>query len=154
MKKLLILNIALFYLLSGVGYASVQHYCITMQKAMQTLHEECCCSAEEENQAQDACALPQDSSEQPSCCANKAERSENPDLQINVAHLQDVCCETALDYNSIDTATVTKSIDVAPTVECSGQIAAFSVDTEPRHAIQSVAEAKHPSFHCNLPLII
>mgnify|MGYP006283983797 CR=1 FL=1 len=154
MKTLLVLNIVVFYLLSSIGYASVQHYCTTMQKSMQMSHDDCCCTAEASEQEETACTLQESANEQASCCAEKAENQQKFDVDTNAPKFQQLCCKSALDYNSIDTGTMAKSIDMGPAVKVLEAEPVFFAETPQHDALNSVIETGHPSFHTNLPLII
>ena len=145
MKKTFIILLSLLFMISGVGFGSVQHHCLSKQTA-DILCESACCSTPHSVTAGQKTNQP----ETDSCCSSPV--TTLPETNVET-HLDDTCCKIGHKYTQLESSFL-------PLIYGTSQAANTTV--EPFYHIQQypnfggfvVTNFTDPSIHVNIPLLI
>ena len=152
MKRTAILFFTIFYLVSSVGFASVEHYCHMMHHKT-TVPEDGCC-----------CAVPPPSSE---CCSEThqsepvAKSCDIPDASASrtdagktlVISSQN-CCDTVTRYHQVDESTPRTPSPEAAFAPLPVTNLTFCLSKDLFHICEFPVPFTLPSFQFNIPLLI
>jgi len=149
MKKTFITILSFLYLMSGIGYGSMQHYCQIEQKMM-PLGENQCCSGESATELSTACQIP-DEPQPNSCCAMIDTSVPADDCETT---LPDDCCEIQHTYNQLDSSSLPQNIEVSQAAISSDELY-YYYPQHPQNIDECVLTTfTNPSTHFNIPLLI
>jgi len=155
MKKIFSTILILFYLMSSMGYATVQHYCSMMQTDVDMSEKDCCCSSES-SATDESCHIPVIADMPSTCCSTEPDQdmASNPiePETILVADHSD-CCETHRDYNQLDDSTINKVVDSSHDKLVLNHII-IADERDYFFENSNINLFSDPSLHLNLPLII
>jgi len=147
MKKTFIAFLLFLYLISGIGFGSINHYC---QNEMTAPGESRCCSAEAADNSS-AAGCPAEKPQESSCCDQSAARQQNTNLK---AALLDNCCEIQQKYHQLDNSSLPKNNEVSQAAEAGIEFCKnYPQHSQPFKGCGRAASAD-PAAHINLPLLI
>ncbi len=148
MKKTFITILSFLYLVSGIGFGSVQHYCQKIQKIMSP-DENQCCSVELISESPIVDQLPE-SPDTNSCCDIMVTTSAPSD---NDTKYPGDCCQVQHKYNQLDNSSLPLSFDVSQVATSSSVLYYY-----PQHPQNidgcGLTIITDSSTHVNLPLLI
>jgi hypothetical protein len=149
MKKLITTLLCILYLISSVGYSSIEHYCLLMHPQKEDAAT-CCCASDQEDMSS---STPPDMSHG-SCSAHLQHSAASPSVAHNATAIAaGKCCKTTSSYHQLDDSTTRESTmhsalaphlfveTILPKVNSFIQNANIPLFTD-------------PSFQLNLPLLI
>lgn len=149
MKRTLITILSFCYLVSGIGFGSVHHYCHNQQETM--AQEECMCCDSEAVSGSAKNDDVTDTTGARSCCNTMDHPASGDSAEAGAAGC---CCEIQFEYNQLDSSSLPSNID-------HGQVANTSAESHtyyPIHPKNGDAEALTTFIpqiiQVNLPLII
>lgn len=145
MKRLLYILICFLYLVSSVGYASIEHYCHALhERSSHSGHCGCAVSYHGETESANAQA--------PShCCAggNDAEKTEKAVEVLRAGQ----CCENINSYHQIDEPTTRESNPDEVSISNEPSILLSPDPLNWFSFLQPLNLPADPSFQLNLPLL-
>ena len=155
MKKSLSTILIFFYLMSSIGYATMQRYCTIMQADVDMSENECCCSYESSESAE-SCQAPAENESHDLCCGPEAYQDQSsipiePETELAAAHSN--CCKTHNEYNQLDDSTLSKVVDYSHAKIVLDE----TIIVDSRDYLLGNIEIKlflDPSLRLNLPLLI
>ena len=149
MKKTFITILLVVYVAAGIGFGSMQHFCLLTQITTSADGNECCFVDSEHGYGAD-CQFPQKTATP--TCDNKM--ATHVAQQGNTTALTTSCCEIQYIYQQLESASLVLSVDLPDAANKScGEIKLYS-QSSPRFYVGDVTIFVDPSTQLNLPLLI
>ena len=149
MEKAFITFISFLYLVSGIGFGSVHHYCHYKHKMISPCESQCC-SVEALSISSKAYQLPE-KPDANSCYAGMA--TSLPTRGIERTSTDD-CCAVQHTYNQLNSTSLPLNSDVSLVAKASGELHYYHTQQPQKIDGFALTVFTDPSAHVTLPLLI
>jgi len=148
MKKIFVTVLSFFYLLSGIGISSVQHFCQNNQEMM-SASEQQCCPAEATSESSVTCH----SSKKPDVNSCSGITDNHFSGMNSETKYPDECCKIQHKYNQLDHSSLPLPIDLSQVIQTSDELNYYPQYRQNINPF-TIVRLTDPSILLNIPLLI